>query len=232
MNEQLAVAVAVAALAASASASPISGVARAIDGDSLMVGGYEVRLFGIDAPEFNQACTQSGRSWACGEDAASRLSRLVTGKEVRCSTLGADQHGRTLARCTVGGTDINRTMVATGYAVAFRRYSMDYVSAEESAKVARRGIWNGEFQMPSDIRHADDQALPRPTTRSTRNDRGVRFATRPSGNGSCKIKGNRGRNGWIYHLPGMPYYAKTVAEEMFCTEAQARAAGYRRARAR
>ena len=49
-------------------------------------------------------------------------------------------------------------------------------------------------------------------------------------NSSCNIKGNRNRKGqWIYHLPGMPYYDQTRAEEMFCTEAQAQAAGYRRA---
>ena len=35
-------------------------------------------------------------------------------------------------------------------------------------------------------------------------------------------------NEWIYHIPGMPYYEQTRAEEMFCTEAQARAAGYLR----
>jgi hypothetical protein len=46
------------------------------------------------------------------------------------------------------------------------------------------------------------------------------------------IKGNRGSHGWIYHVPGMPYYEKTQAEEIFCTEDQARAAGYRRARVR
>jgi hypothetical protein len=46
------------------------------------------------------------------------------------------------------------------------------------------------------------------------------------------IKGNRGSNGWIYHLPGMPYYGRTRAEEMFCSEAAAQAAGYRRAKVR
>lgn len=46
----------------------------------------------------------------------------------------------------------------------------------------------------------------------------------------CRIKGNHSRRGdWIYHLPGMPYYDATRAEAYFCTEAQAQAAGYRRA---
>ena len=43
-------------------------------------------------------------------------------------------------------------MVATGYAVAFRKYSTDYVFAEESAKLTKQGIWAGTFQMPSEVR--------------------------------------------------------------------------------
>lgn len=50
----------------------------------------------------------------------------------------------------------------------------------------------------------------------------------PSG---CAIKGNQSRHGdWIYHLPGVPNYEKTGAKAMFCSEAEARAAGYRRSR--
>ena len=129
----------------------------------------------------------------------------------------------------VGATDVNRAMVASGYAVAFRRYSSDYVSAEESAKVNKRGIWAGTFQMPSDYRHAGDAPLPqRPKTRERAVASSSRWQARASGD--CNIKGNRNRKGqWIYHVPGMPYYDQTRAEEMFCTEAEARAAGYRRA---
>lgn len=38
----------------------ISGLARPIDGDSLWVGVYEVRLKGIDAPEGSQTCLRKG----------------------------------------------------------------------------------------------------------------------------------------------------------------------------
>jgi hypothetical protein len=31
-------------------------------------------------------------------------------------------------------------------------------------------------------------------------------------------------------MPGMPYYDQTMPEEIFCTEAEAKAAGYRRAK--
>jgi endonuclease YncB( thermonuclease family) len=115
-----------------------------------MVGQQEVRLFGIDAPELSQTCTRDGETWACGSAAANELSRLVAGKQVSCTSLGSDTHGRTLARCSVGPVELNRAMVALGYALAYRRYSFDYVSAEESAKAYRRGIWSGMFELPTD----------------------------------------------------------------------------------
>ena len=213
------------------SAAPFYGLGQSIDGDSLRVGDREVRLFGIDAPEFDQYCKRGGQDWACGQEAADRLSRLVTGRDVNCTSTGTDRFGRTLARCMVGGTDINRTMVATGYAVAFRRYSMDYVSAEESAKANKRGLWASIFQMPSEVRHAGEEPRSKPVSRGSRKPVVQSLRSSSQSSGGCTIKGNRGRNGWIYHMPGMKYYAETRAEQMFCSEAAAQAAGYRRARA-
>lgn len=47
----------------------------------------------------------------------------------------------------------------------------------------------------------------------------------------CTVKGNRSSSGeWIYHVPGGQYYAITIAEECFATEAQAVAAGYRKSK--
>lgn len=222
-------------LAAAMASSPIYGVANSGDGDSLTFGQIRVRLHGIDAPEFDQQCERGGSKWACGKEAADRLSRLVTGREVRCDPVGTDQHGRVLARCSVGYTDVNRTMVATGYAVAFRRYSSEYVSAEESAKLSKRGMWAGTFDMPSEVRAATRDTQMREVGR-TPPEAAAPTQARSSGasrSGNCVIKGNRSRRGeWIYHLPGMPYYEQTRAEDIFCTEAQAQAAGYRRARVR
>lgn len=216
----------------------VSGVGRAADGDTLTLGADRIRLFGIDAPELNQTCERSGQKWACGEEAKTRLAGLIDNREITCSTTGADDFGRLLARCNANGVDLNKVMVTWGYAVAFRRYSLDYVPAEEAAKAARRGVWAGSFQMPSDFRQAQRGST------GARSSAGSRFTRqssqtprRPSSNSrtaqvriSCDIKGNRNRRGqWIYHLPGMPYYSETRAEQMFCSEAQAQAAGYRRA---
>jgi hypothetical protein len=108
-------------------------------------------------------------------------------------------------------------MVSSGYATAYRHYSADYVPAEETAKAAKLGIWAGSFKAPREYRHAEEaqerQAAP----------------ARRASNGGCNIKGNRGQHGWIYHVPGMPYYEQTRPEEIFCTEGEAQAAGYRRA---
>jgi endonuclease YncB( thermonuclease family) len=210
--------------------TPFSGAARAKDGDSLMVGNKEVRLFGVDAPELSQSCQRDGQGWACGSAAKDLLDSLVRGKTVYCSPTGLDQFHRVLARCAAGTTDLNRAMVANGYAVAFRRYSSDYVSAEDSAKANRRGLWSSKFTMPSDYRHSGSSAQAKPVTarKVTRVSSGD-WAGRAKAN--CSIKGNRNRKGqWIYHVPGMPYYDRTRAEEIFCSEADAQAAGYRRAK--
>ncbi|UUR07587.1 thermonuclease family protein [Sphingomonas glaciei] len=228
-----ALAIALASTVATAAPGEIFwGTARAKDGDSLVVGSREVRLFGIDAPEFDQSCKRAGTNWQCGTEAAQKLAALVTGREVRCVSSGVDQYARTLATCTVGQVDINRTMVATGFAVAFRRYSSNYVSAEESAKVKRRGLWSGEFQMPQAFRAAEQPTAPSRLS-AGRSDLPVKSSSNYSAvrsKGNCNIKGNRNRKGqWIYHVPGMPYYDQTRAEDIFCTEAEAQAAGYRRA---
>jgi endonuclease YncB( thermonuclease family) len=223
-------------LTAPAAAAPISGPGVSIDGDSLRVGQIEIRLHGIDAPELTQSCNRGGQPWTCGEAAADQLSKLIARRPVNCTPVGQDQFGRTLGKCRAGDTDLNRAMVATGYALAYRRYSSAYVSAEESAKLAKRGIWSGTFELPDEIRHAGEDyrgATRRAETSQTGSTPTVmNVRTKPQPGGNCRIKGNHSRKGErIYHLPGRPYYAETVGEAIFCTEAEARAAGYRRSRA-
>lgn len=48
---------------------------------------------------------------------------------------------------------------------------------------------------------------------------------------SCTIKGNVSYYGdLIYHMIGQQYYNVTIAEVMFCTEAEAIAAGFRKSK--
>lgn len=218
-----------AACAPASAADSVTGYGQAIDGDSLRIGNEEVRLFGIDAPEWTQTCQRGGDNWTCGEAARTQLAKIVDGRQVICVSMERDQHGRLLGKCQAGKVDINEAMVASGYATAYRHYSGDYVPAEERAKRAKLGLWSGTFTRPEDFRHAQ---VPNPERRSATTKKRQPSAPTTVMSGDCVIKGNRGSNGWIYHIPGMPYYERTKAEEMFCTEAEAQAGGYRRARVR
>lgn len=214
-----------------AHAQVINGQASILDGDSFTMTGADIRLHGIDAPEGRQTCQRDGASWACGEEAASRLRRLVEGKQVHCTARDKDRYGRMVATCEADGIDLAGAMVSAGLAVALPEFSGAYLDAEARAKKHRIGIWGSQFAMPAAYRAANPrtqnrvpkQAAQRATARPA--SRAQTYSSR-----GCDIKGNQNRKGqWIYHLPGMPYYDVTRSEEIFCSEAQAVAAGYRRA---
>ncbi|QIG52122.1 thermonuclease family protein [Nordella sp. HKS 07] len=129
------------------------GTADVIDGDSFRLGKDEIRLNGIDAPEYRQVCRDgSDRQWNCGRAATDALRRLVTGREVGCTGLDADRYGRLVSRCTAGRIDLNAEMVRLGWAIAYTRHSDDYVDQEAEARRQRRGIWRGSFDLPEDWR--------------------------------------------------------------------------------
>jgi endonuclease YncB( thermonuclease family) len=126
----------------------LTGVAQAIDGDSLRLGTEELRLKGIDAPEFSQVCTVSGKETPCGREARAALRKLLSSGLVTCVGDGLDRYGRLLANCRVRGIDINAAMVRDGHAIAFG----DYHREEAEAKAAYRGLWAGTFERPQDYR--------------------------------------------------------------------------------
>jgi len=130
------VALALAALAAAGwfarrETADITGSAQVIDGDSLVVAGVEIRLYGIDAPEYRQTCFRRGRPWACGVDATRTLRALIASRPV--------------AACAVDGRDLGAAMVAGGHAVAYGAYEQE----ERAARNAGRGIWSSRFEPPA-----------------------------------------------------------------------------------
>jgi endonuclease YncB( thermonuclease family) len=124
-----------------------------IDGDSFRRGEVEIRLYGIDAPEYRQTCRdEGGRDWNCGREAARALRDLVSRRTVECTGLDADRYGRLVARCTVGNIVLNSEMVRLGWAIAYARHGTPYGQEEEDARRRRRGIWRGTFDLPEDWR--------------------------------------------------------------------------------
>ena len=129
-------------------------VTRVVDGDSLRSGPLKIRVHGIDAPERKQRCkTAAGKDWDCGFAATKAMQAIVRGSpKLRCSLVDVDRYGRLIMRCLAGDTDIGDAIVEQGLAMAYRRYSQDYVTAEQNAKRAKLGIWQGPFDAPWDWR--------------------------------------------------------------------------------
>jgi len=203
-------------------AQGLDGHLRVIDGDTLDVGGARVRLHGIDAPELGQRCTNpDGARWDCGTWVSEQLRARIGGRVARCAPVDTDRYGRTVATCTVAGQDVGRMLVSAGLALAYRKYSMAYDLDEKRAVIAGRGLHAHRFARPADHRR---------TVRDAREQESA--APDPS----CPIKGNISRSGArIYHVPGQTHYDRTVisrdqGERWFCSQADARAAGWRRAR--
>jgi endonuclease YncB( thermonuclease family) len=195
-------------------ASP-TGVIRVIDADTLDIGGERVRLYGLDAPEIGQPCELAGQVIDCGTWVAGLVRAEFEGQRARCTTRDIDRFGRQVATCDVAGRDMGAVIVSAGWAVAYRRFSDLYDLDEKAAAVAGRGVWAARFETPEAYRAADQTpAAPDP---------------------ACTIKGNISSSGYIYHRPHNRDYARTRidpsrGERWFCSEADARAAGWRPAR--
>lgn len=132
---------------------------KVIDGDSLFIGKTEIRLEGIDAPEYHQMCYDSeNKAYPCGKEAYLALKKLVGTRPVRCEKVIIDKYRRQVSVCWLGKVNLNRWMVENGWAVAYTRYTRDYAAAERRVKKHRRGIWQGRFMKPEYYRILQKEA--------------------------------------------------------------------------
>lgn len=178
-------------------------VTQVIDGDTFRMGnGQKVRLVGIDAPEMG----------LCGsKEAQKELAKIVMGKKVELTQVKADNYGRVLALAKVGEQVANIKMIESGWARWDGTENGEggkFVVASEGAREKGKGVW-GECHK--------------------------------SGRAGCEIKGNvEKRSGEtkggrkLYFYPGCSEYGAVVVErelgeEWFCSEQEAKAAGYVRA---
>ncbi|MEM7643236.1 MAG: thermonuclease family protein [Pseudomonadota bacterium] len=183
-----------------------------IDADTIDIGAEaNIRLASIDAPEGAQTCRDGTRVLACGAMATEAARRLYEGRRADCAIEGRDRYGRFLAVCRVDGVDMGGELVRLGIARTYRD-DATYAEEEKAAILLARGLWAYEMADPAAYRAAARGAPP----------------------DGCGIKGNISENGRIYHLPGQAHYDRTRidaarGERWFCSETEARIAGWRRA---
>jgi len=130
-------------------ANEIYGIPVIIDGNTIKILNNKIRLHGIDAPEKNQKCTKSRKEYNCGVVAREKLIKKIGKNAVKClNKKNKDRYNRFIGVCFVEQEDLNKWMVRNGYAIAYRRYSKDYILDEEFAKINKLGMWFGTFSKP------------------------------------------------------------------------------------
>jgi micrococcal nuclease len=198
-------------------------VLRVVDGDTFeaIINGKEetVRLILVDTPE---TVHPSKPTEPFGPEASQFAKETLEGQDVRLEldVSERDQYGRVLAYVWIGDKMINEMLLEKGLArVAVFPPDVKYVDRfREIEKEAQRkgiGIWSVE-----------NYAIEEQKTNENNIAKNI--------SGNCdepKIKGNINSKGEkIYHVPGGQFYDVTNPEEMFCSEEEAQAAGYRKSK--
>lgn len=169
-------------LTARADTIPVN-VVQVKDGDSIVVVAQgretEVRLYGIDAPEWRQAYSRM---------ATEALREMLTGRAVRIEPMDTDRYGRTVAVVYADGDNVDEAMIRNGLAWVYTKYCLapfcaDWKRYEEQARQSKLGLWRGPAPMPpwtfrSDQRRQTQQLAEMPTDaagRYTGNVKSKRF---------------------------------------------------------
>ena len=208
------------------------------DGDTLKVnlnGVVEtIRVIGIDTPE----TVHPTKLVECfGIEASNKAKALLTGSTVRVVTDSSqgtrDKYDRYLAYITLeDGSDFGETMLRGGYAYEYTygvpyQNQSTYKAAEATARTTQTGLWAdgacGLSNSAPEAYVAPVSPAPAPVPQTTE--------------ANCTIKGNISYSTGekIYHVPGQENYTDTVidtskGESWFCTESEAVAAGWRKAK--
>ena len=95
-------------------------VSKVLDGDTFTLKGQSrrIRVWGLDAPEWDHAC---------GSVATAKMRGLIAGQTLRCQVLDMDRYGRFVAQCFLpDGRDVAAEMIRAGAATEYCRYSRGY----------------------------------------------------------------------------------------------------------
>lgn len=196
---------------------------RVFDGDSIQVAGIVYNLVGVDAPELGQVCIKDGSTEPCGLNAAYNLRKMLElGRtSLKCEPIGEGdaRAGKqtVVAECAVGDQDVSLALIQGGQALALPEAPPDYLAAQEKAKQAGLGIWGSRFVEPWKWREGERLAKAEAVEEQQ----------------GCVIKAIPQEHRRLYFGPLDDEYEAidptTVSGgRTFCSDEEARAAGWRR----
>lgn len=131
----------------------ISGQIEVIHAHLFRINNRYVRLYGVDAPDNDQLCSdERGGSYNCGEQAASWVRNWIDNNVVDCYIFKVDPNGVDLASCLWGHYDIGAGLVGAGWGIAKEKETSIYKPYEVKARSESSGLWQGTFYSPDDWR--------------------------------------------------------------------------------
>ena len=125
---------------------------KIIDGDTIVLNGVKIRFSGIDTPELKQTCMHGDQEIECGLFAKMLLMKKIGNNIPKCINEGKDVYKRMLAECFINDESLSKFLVRSGYAFAYRKYSVKFIKDEEFARDNKLGMWSMIFQYPWDFR--------------------------------------------------------------------------------
>jgi len=138
------------------------------NGGRFVVGDLEVILYGIDAPDAKQMCSDKrGRPYNCGQESIRQLRRFTGSTELTCKVKERGNNPALVsAVCNIDNNDIGVAMVSSGWAFALPNVTSVYVPYEQVAKSNGSGMWGGQFYKPAEWR-AREAAAQREANKSS-----------------------------------------------------------------
>jgi micrococcal nuclease len=179
----------------------IATIKRVVDGDTYETNsGRKLRMIGVNTPEVH------GNEQYYGHEASDFSKKWLENQTVYLlrDVSDTDKYGRLLRYLFIQNDPVmfNETLLIEGYANTMT-VPPNVTFAKKFVLLESEARENNKGLWGQQVK---DQACESPM-----------------------IKGNiNSRNEKIFHVPGGRYYGQTIAEEMFCTEEEAIAAGYRK----
>lgn len=135
----------------STTATTSAVVTKVVDGDTVRIvlnnKSETIRLIGINTPE----TVDPRREVECyGKEASNRTKELLTGKQVTLESDDTqdtrDRYGRLLVYVWLDGVNINKQLIADGYAYEYTyeqsyKYQFEFKEAQRLAQESKKGLW-------------------------------------------------------------------------------------------